>query len=813
MNFWYFLIPLITLLIATTPSSFSDNSSLTEHGFFGVEQDTYTLTPEDVILVKISGIGNMPAGVDRERANITITHPDSTEDGHRVFSGSDGYFELLLPLSYDSQQGVYKVFASFHGHILGEVYFTVERISLNDADTTSDSSNEDAKHVFAFRTSMFEVETDSLSYEKDSIIQISGAVPTQPKLDLTLQIIDPMNNIILINQITPNPDGTFEDSVNTNSPLWKFEGDYNIRINHNEQDLYSTFSFIIPTNEIAVPNPIEPSPEPPKNQEPEVIEQEPVIQNPPPAITSPPPPQVTVQESDEFTPSGLIVLAIIFFIIAIIIKKKRGKKSPSQTQSQTYSSTSRQSDSQAVLMQFDSTTSNASTPTKIDDIKVAIEKIDSLIRRNRNKIGECNAELTYYNGPHGGDWVTKDAMLGYYELRIQDLEDFNENLTVIRGYCEQENTEISIKQLDDEISNHKEIIKINGEEIGRFEALLSYNEPTAPLVIEFYEKKSHEYRTEISLLKEIKQIIKNYEVMSTNSDDIKKERREELKKAHPDNGGSEEEFKMVMKKYEIPENQLLINEYKSYAKKLEDNFNKIQKLIDDETPNLSSYVVLAAKNTLKIYKQTVDNAIQYINSQSDEELAMLPKTQLQEEIQTYNDMMNDIEEITKNVLNELKEARTDLPKEVKEKYTENTYVDNVDSKISDYFDNTFKKLTETKNELVKYQKYYESIMPPEKYQEMLDDIDRLLSIIDSNIKTHKMHNEMPEEVSEPLMQQHYQDICVIYGDFEKKLYPLLNQLKEKRKEESDDSELQRRIKQVEDDYYAEKRAERENRDV
>ena len=62
----------------------------------------------------------------------------------------------------------------------------------------------------------------------------------------------------------------------------------------------------------------------------------------------------------------------------------------------------------------------SSITTKVWE-KVAIEKIDSLIRRNRDKIGECNAELTYYNGPHGGDWVTKDAMLGYYELRIQDL--------------------------------------------------------------------------------------------------------------------------------------------------------------------------------------------------------------------------------------------------------------------------------------------------------------------------------------------------------------------------------------------------------
>ncbi len=36
---------------------------------------------------------------------------------------------------------------------------------------------------------MFKVETDSLSYEKDSIIYISGGVPTQPKLDLTLQTL------------------------------------------------------------------------------------------------------------------------------------------------------------------------------------------------------------------------------------------------------------------------------------------------------------------------------------------------------------------------------------------------------------------------------------------------------------------------------------------------------------------------------------------------------------------------------------------------------------------------------------------------
>ena len=154
---------------------------------------------------------------------------------------------------------------------------------------------------------------------------------------MTLQIIDPMNNIILINQITSNPDGTFEDSVNTNGPLWKFEGDYNIRINHNEQDLYSTFSFSIPSP-IVVPNPIEPSPAPPKIQEPEVIVQEPVIQNPNPVIPNTSPQSTNTQESDEFDPTGIIILIIIIGIIIIIKKRKKSSKQNSYQRQKYYKS-------------------------------------------------------------------------------------------------------------------------------------------------------------------------------------------------------------------------------------------------------------------------------------------------------------------------------------------------------------------------------------------------------------------------------------------------------------------------------------------
>jgi len=256
MNFSLFTIPIFLFLVAIIPSSFSQDSSVTDNGFFGVEQNTYILKYGDEFqIVKISGIGEMSQGDGRAKAVITITNPDSTENSHRIIAGSDGYFELTFPLYYHSQTGTYKAFATFERYVLGEVFFTVERLSITESDTKSNSSNDEQEHVFEFKTSTFEVATDSTTYQKGEIIHIIGVVPTQPNLDLTLQITNPLNNRVLINQITPNPDGTFEDSVNTSGSLWNSEGDYNIRINYNGQDLYSTFSFSIPT-EIAVPNPI-----------------------------------------------------------------------------------------------------------------------------------------------------------------------------------------------------------------------------------------------------------------------------------------------------------------------------------------------------------------------------------------------------------------------------------------------------------------------------------------------------------------------------------------------------------------------------
>ena len=73
MNFSLFTIPIFLLLVAIIPSSFSQDSSVTDNGFFGVEQDSYILKYGDEFqIVKISGIGDVPQGVDRAKVVIII---------------------------------------------------------------------------------------------------------------------------------------------------------------------------------------------------------------------------------------------------------------------------------------------------------------------------------------------------------------------------------------------------------------------------------------------------------------------------------------------------------------------------------------------------------------------------------------------------------------------------------------------------------------------------------------------------------------------------------------------------------------------
>jgi len=107
--------------------------------------------------------------------------------------------------------------------------------------------------AFAYAASQtISVETDSSSYEKGSVITISGLITNYDEsdpnevYDITLKILAPNNNIVTIDQIKPNPGGTYSIPVNTEGASWKLNGDYTVTVNYAAQTASTAFAFIIP---------------------------------------------------------------------------------------------------------------------------------------------------------------------------------------------------------------------------------------------------------------------------------------------------------------------------------------------------------------------------------------------------------------------------------------------------------------------------------------------------------------------------------------------------------------------------------------
>ena len=98
------------------------------------------------------------------------------------------------------------------------------------------------------------VMTDSTSYETGDLINISGYVSDYDEsdpyknFDVTIRLIDPINNIINFSQVPVNSDGSYSTFILAEGPLWKFDGDYTISVSHgSDRQASTTFTFVIST--------------------------------------------------------------------------------------------------------------------------------------------------------------------------------------------------------------------------------------------------------------------------------------------------------------------------------------------------------------------------------------------------------------------------------------------------------------------------------------------------------------------------------------------------------------------------------------
>ena len=101
-------------------------------------------------------------------------------------------------------------------------------------------------------TGTITVGTDSSSYTTGDMINILGSVSDYDEsdpfknFDMTLKLIAPNGNIITISQIPLNSDGSYSTFIPAQGPLWMYDGDYTVSVNHgSDRNASTTFTFIL----------------------------------------------------------------------------------------------------------------------------------------------------------------------------------------------------------------------------------------------------------------------------------------------------------------------------------------------------------------------------------------------------------------------------------------------------------------------------------------------------------------------------------------------------------------------------------------
>ena len=200
-----------------------------EAGTLEIEEEQYILKRTGDVLVKIFGNVELEWN-SSTRVLLTHVTPEGDSLTHNVMTNDLGYYEFYFSHNWKSIRGNYDVFTSINAIPIGNVsyelvqdpsYKTVqeakEEFLLKD-DTKNDLSTAD------YKTGLI-IEADAV--EGSTTITITGSA-TSITIPVTIMVLAPNGNIVSIDQINIDSDGSFTSTINTGGPMWKQDGIYSI---------------------------------------------------------------------------------------------------------------------------------------------------------------------------------------------------------------------------------------------------------------------------------------------------------------------------------------------------------------------------------------------------------------------------------------------------------------------------------------------------------------------------------------------------------------------------------------------------------
>ena len=91
------------------------------------------------------------------------------------------------------------------------------------------------------------VSIDKTVYDHQSIILLNGHVKdTTSKSQVGISIVDPIGNVVMVDQLAVDDKGDFESKINTASPIWVHDGPYTIvaQYGHNGRQIQAQFQLV-----------------------------------------------------------------------------------------------------------------------------------------------------------------------------------------------------------------------------------------------------------------------------------------------------------------------------------------------------------------------------------------------------------------------------------------------------------------------------------------------------------------------------------------------------------------------------------------
>ena len=200
-----------------------------EAGTLEIEEEQYILKRTGEILVKI--FGSVELDWDSS-TRVLLTHvtPEGDSLTHHVMTNDQGYYEFYFSHNWKSIRGNYDVFTSINAIPIGNVSYELvqdpsyktdqevkEEYLLKD-NTKNDFTTSD------YKTGLM-IEADAV--EGSTTITITGHA-TSITIPVTIIVLAPNGNIVSIDQINIDSDGSFTSIIGVGGPMWKQDGFYSI---------------------------------------------------------------------------------------------------------------------------------------------------------------------------------------------------------------------------------------------------------------------------------------------------------------------------------------------------------------------------------------------------------------------------------------------------------------------------------------------------------------------------------------------------------------------------------------------------------